>query len=84
MSGSYQHCVDKDFNPHNSDMMNNQIENLGDAHEAIEKMALMIKYLSDGNPMQVYQAECHSYRTLYPHYKPKLFREWNEERLRDI
>ena len=45
MAGSYRHCVNADSKFIGIDL----IDNLGDAHEALEEMYDMIEYLSDLN-----------------------------------
>ena len=52
MAGSYQHCVKGDGSFRGIDL----IDNLGDAHEALEEMHAMIQQLTGGDKRKIYEA----------------------------
>ena len=56
MAGSYKHCTNHVGEFIGSDF-HNLIENLGDAYEACEMMHWMIRYLAEGDPSRISQAE---------------------------
>lgn len=55
MAGSYMHCVDGDGLFVGTDL----IDNLGDAHEALEEMFGMIQVLARGDLELIEQARIH-------------------------
>ena len=83
MAGSYEHCVDHNFKVHGSIMLENQIENLGDAYEAIEEMVEMINVLTSGDSREIYRAITTANKNLYPHYKPDTYENWLRRRNED-
>ena len=52
MAGSYRHIADKNNKFQGIDL----IDNLGDAHEALEECFLMIQNLTKGNKSKIYEA----------------------------
>ena len=76
MAGSYQHCVDENFKLHTPEMLINQIENMGDAYEAIEELVGMINVLTKGHTDKIYEAVVEVKSDLYPHYKAPTFEKW--------
>ena len=62
MGGSYRHVTDTGGNFTDMDC----IDNLGDAHDALEECVEMIHWLASGNPEVIYQAYLHGY--LAKHY----------------
>lgn len=59
MAGSYRHIVDKDNNLLSSD--SNNLDNLGDAYEALEECYDMIQYLTGGDKRGIYIAWAQGY-----------------------
>lgn len=64
MAGSYNHC--RDNNTAQFDM--ELIENMGDAHEALEEMFDMIEYLSKGDEFLIEAARHYHLRKRYSHH----------------
>jgi lipopolysaccharide biosynthesis regulator YciM len=76
MAGSYRHCIDKNFNLYDPEYLSGMIENMGDAYEAIEEMALMIKFLSNSDERKIYEAQEFCYSQIVPSYGGRSFESW--------
>ena len=71
MAGSYRHIVDEDNNFCGID----RIDNLGDAHEALEECYHMIQHFTGGDKTKVFEAYCAYVRKVYPHVRDADLKE---------
>ena len=62
MAGSYEHCLGPD-----GKFRMGLIENLGDAHEALDHMFFMIWKLSEGDPAKIRKASNAYFKALVKH-----------------
>lgn len=67
MAGSYRHIADPDNKFRGIDL----IDNLGDAHEALEECYDIIEFLSGGDKQTIYEAHVAHCKKRYPHYTGK-------------
>lgn len=78
MAGSYRHITNPDGTFRGTELL----DNLGDAHEALEECYEMIQYLTKGNRRHVFEAWLHGYaiRHCPPENRPMFTfsRFWNE------
>lgn len=70
MAGSYRHITDRDNNFIGIDL----IDNLGDAHEALEECYDIIQYLSSGDKQKIFDAYLFHVQRRYgeKHIDPKV------------
>ena len=66
MGGSFQHIIDKDLNFIGVDL----IDNLGDAHEALDECYDMIMHLTGGNKKAIWKAHLAHLAKRHPHHNP--------------
>lgn len=66
MAGSFHHLIDKDLKFRGLDL----IDNLGDAHEALEECYDMIMHLTGGNKVKIWRAHLAHLAKQFPHHHP--------------